>query len=59
MPNAIVSQMLEEMDLGCANAEEVFKYHSTLLIEDFRVPASYVVDMMYSLKEAVRNKSSD
>ncbi len=58
-PNEIVNQMLEEMEFWTSSSEDVFKYHATLLIEDFNVPASYVVDMMHSLKAAVGGEYGD
>lgn len=53
MPNAIVNQMVEEMKFMSQNTEEVFKFHATVLIEDFNIPAAFVVDMMHSLRAAI------
>lgn len=53
MHNAIVEEMIQEMTFSSRNSEEVFKFHATLLIEDFSIPAGYVVDMMHSLKAAI------
>lgn len=57
--NAIVTQMLEEMEFWTSASEEVFKFHATALIEDFNVPAAFVVDMMHSLKAAVGGEYGD
>lgn len=50
--NHIVEEMLKEMEFWTSSSEEVFKFHATCLIEDFKVPAAFVVDMMHSLKAA-------
>lgn len=59
MANAIVDRMLEEMELWSSSTEEVLKFHATALIEDFRVPPGYVVDMMHSLKAAIGGEYGD
>jgi hypothetical protein len=57
--NAIVEEMLKEMNFWTSASEEVFKFHATALIEDFNVPATFVVDMMHSLKAAVGGEYGD
>ena len=57
--NPLVEQMLEEMEFWTSASEEVFKFHATALIEDFRVPPAFVVDMMHSLKAAVGGEYGD
>jgi len=57
--NPIVEEMLTEMDFWTSASEEVFKFHATALIEDFNVPAAFVVDMMHSLKAAVGGEYGD
>lgn len=59
MSNQIIQDMITEMDLWTSSTEEVIKYHATLLVEDFKVPASYVVDMMHSLKAAIGGEYGD
>lgn len=51
--NIYVQGMLESMEFKNTSTEEVFKFQATTLIEDFKVPASFVIDMMHSLKAAV------
>lgn len=59
MTQQIIQDMLKEMELWTSSTEEVIKYHATLLVEDFNVPASYVVDMMHSLKAAIGGEYGD
>lgn len=52
MSTHIVNQMVTDMQLSNYSSEEVFKFHATVLIDDFHVPPAFVVDMMHALKAA-------
>lgn len=59
MSKPVIKQMLEELDFWKPSSNEVFEFNATALIDDFKVPASFVVDMMHELRAAVANEYGD
>lgn len=59
MSNPYVKHLLTELNLWKPSSNEVFEFNATALIEDFKVPVSFVVDMMHELRAAVANEYGD
>lgn len=50
--NPYVKHLLTELNLWKPASEEVVEFRATALIEDFKVPVSFVIDLMHELKAA-------
>jgi hypothetical protein len=57
--NPYVKHLLTELDLWKPSSQEVVEYRATALIEDFKVPVSFVIDMMHELRAAIGNEYGD
>ena len=53
MSNTVIDQLLEQLEFTNPASNEVVKYFSTVLIQDFDVPPGFVVDLMHSVHVAI------